>query len=136
MYKDSVCTTKKTQHFSTTMLFTEIIALSSENHTKPINTLYGQNAELWTVKAGGTYTYHLALGWREEIKKPSFLSVCSESALSRFFYALSRSSVLFSILFGVSLIYIFYLCPNCMTYEFYIVSVHFEHITPVLLFVS
>jgi hypothetical protein len=36
------------------MLFTEIIAVYSEVHTEPINTLYGQNAELPTVKAGGT----------------------------------------------------------------------------------
>jgi hypothetical protein len=37
------------------MLFREIIALYSENHAKPINTHYGQNAELLNVQAGGTY---------------------------------------------------------------------------------
>jgi hypothetical protein len=36
------------------MLFKEIIAVYSENHTKP----YAQNAELLVVKAGGTYNYH------------------------------------------------------------------------------
>jgi hypothetical protein len=36
------------------MLFKELIAVYSENHTKLINTLCGQNAELLTVKAGGT----------------------------------------------------------------------------------
>jgi hypothetical protein len=43
------------------MLFKEIIAVYSENHTKSINTLYRQNAELLDVKAGGTYKHHLAL---------------------------------------------------------------------------
>jgi hypothetical protein len=36
-------------------LFREIIAVYSENHMKFINTLCWQNAELTTVKAGGTY---------------------------------------------------------------------------------
>jgi hypothetical protein len=31
------------------MLFEEIITVYSENHTKPINTLCGQNIELLTV---------------------------------------------------------------------------------------
>jgi hypothetical protein len=43
------------------MLFREIIVVYSENYTKPINTLHGQNAELLIVKAGGTYSYHWAL---------------------------------------------------------------------------
>jgi hypothetical protein len=42
-------------------LFKEIIAAYPENHTKPINTLCGQNAELFIIKAGGTYSYHCAL---------------------------------------------------------------------------
>jgi hypothetical protein len=37
------------------MLFREIIAVYSENRTKPINTHYGQNAELLVVKVRGTY---------------------------------------------------------------------------------
>jgi hypothetical protein len=36
------------------MLFREIISVYSEN-TKPINTVYAQNAELLDVKAGSTY---------------------------------------------------------------------------------
>jgi hypothetical protein len=32
----------------------ETIAAYSENYMKPINTLYGQNAKLQNVKAGGT----------------------------------------------------------------------------------
>jgi len=39
------------------MLFKEIIAVYSENHTKPINI----NAALLIVKAGGIYSYHLYL---------------------------------------------------------------------------
>ena len=36
------------------MLYTEIIALCSEIHTKHINTVCGQNREFLNVKAGGT----------------------------------------------------------------------------------
>jgi hypothetical protein len=42
-------------------LFKEVIAVYSENHTKPINTLCGQNVELLFIKAGGTYSYHWVL---------------------------------------------------------------------------
>jgi hypothetical protein len=37
------------------MLYSEIIAVCSEIHTKHINTLCGQNVELLNVKHGGTY---------------------------------------------------------------------------------
>jgi hypothetical protein len=62
---NSVPATKKTQHFTITkinwlMLFREIIAVYSENHTRPINTLCGQNAELLIVKPG-TSSYHWVL---------------------------------------------------------------------------
>jgi hypothetical protein len=43
------------------MVSSEVIAVYSEIHTKPINTLCGQNAELVNVKTGGTYSYHWAL---------------------------------------------------------------------------
>jgi hypothetical protein len=43
------------------MLFTEIIAVYSENHTKHINTPCGQNAVLYIIEASGTYSYHWAL---------------------------------------------------------------------------
>jgi hypothetical protein len=36
------------------MLFKEIIAVYSGNHTKPIDTLSGQNTELLNVKASST----------------------------------------------------------------------------------
>jgi hypothetical protein len=43
LFKNSVCTSKKTPHFIVTkinwlMVFKEIIAVYSENHAKPINT--------------------------------------------------------------------------------------------------
>jgi hypothetical protein len=40
------------------MPFKEMITGYSENHTKPINTLCGQNAKLPVVKAGGSLSYH------------------------------------------------------------------------------
>jgi hypothetical protein len=48
------------------MLFREIIAVYSENHMKPINTLCGQNEELLVVKAGGAYNYHWFLKHRSK----------------------------------------------------------------------
>jgi hypothetical protein len=43
------------------MLYSEIIAVCSEIHTKHINTLCEQNVELLNVKYGGTYSNHWAL---------------------------------------------------------------------------
>jgi len=40
------------------MLYREIIAVYSENHTKHVNTLCGQKVELLNVKHGGTYINH------------------------------------------------------------------------------
>jgi CRISPR/Cas system-associated protein Csm6 len=62
IFNNSVRTALKTQHFTITKinwltLFRKIIAVYSENHTKPLNTMCGQNAELLIVKAGGTYGY-------------------------------------------------------------------------------
>jgi hypothetical protein len=37
------------------MLYREIIAVCSEIHTKHVNTLCGQNVELFNVKHGGIY---------------------------------------------------------------------------------
>jgi hypothetical protein len=64
--KNAVLTSEKTCHASIAkinclVLLKDIIALYSEKHTKPINTLCGQNAELLTVKAGGKYMYHRVL---------------------------------------------------------------------------
>jgi hypothetical protein len=41
------------------MLLKEIIAVYSKNHTKHINNLCGQNADLLNVNAGGTYSYYM-----------------------------------------------------------------------------
>jgi hypothetical protein len=65
LFKHPVRTAKKTQQASITknnwlLMFKEIIFVYSKNHTKPINTLFRQNAELLIVKAGGTYSYHWA----------------------------------------------------------------------------
>jgi hypothetical protein len=62
LFKYSVRTAKKTQHFTITkinwlMVFKEIIAVYSENHTKPINTICVQNAMLLVAKAGGNFSY-------------------------------------------------------------------------------
>jgi hypothetical protein len=38
------------------MLYTEIIAVCSEIHTKHIHTLCGQNGELLSVKPSGAYS--------------------------------------------------------------------------------
>jgi hypothetical protein len=64
--KYSVRTAKKTQRvffvkINWLTLFREIIATSSENHTKPTNKLRGQNTEILNVKAGSTYSYHWIL---------------------------------------------------------------------------
>jgi hypothetical protein len=42
------------------MLFRETVAVYYENHTELINTLCGQNAEFWYIKASGKYTNHVA----------------------------------------------------------------------------
>jgi hypothetical protein len=58
--KNSVRTSKKTQHFTITQinwltLFEEIVYVCFDNYMMP------QNATLLIVKADGTYSYHSAL---------------------------------------------------------------------------
>jgi hypothetical protein len=43
------------------MLFGETVAVYCENHMEHANTLRGQNAEFWNVKADGTYSSHWGL---------------------------------------------------------------------------
>jgi hypothetical protein len=43
------------------MLYSEIIAVCSQTHTKHTNTLCGQNAEFFNIKPGGTHSNHCAL---------------------------------------------------------------------------
>jgi hypothetical protein len=55
LFKDSVRTAKKTLHFTITninwlTLFKEIIAVCTENHTRTINIICGQNAQLQILK--------------------------------------------------------------------------------------
>jgi hypothetical protein len=62
IFKDPVHTSKKTEHFTIKklnflMLLKKLIAVHAENYTKPINTLRN-NAELFIVEVGGTYSYH------------------------------------------------------------------------------
>ena len=59
------------------MLYTEIIAVCSEIHTKHINTLWGQNAEVVNVKPGGTYSDHWALSGSNESYRIAQISVQS-----------------------------------------------------------
>jgi hypothetical protein len=66
IFENSVRTAKKTQHFTITKtnwltLFKDIIPVYSENHTKHINTLSGQNSELVNDEVCGTHTYHWVL---------------------------------------------------------------------------
>jgi hypothetical protein len=61
LFKNSVRTSKRTPHFSITninwlMLFKEIIAVYTDNHTKGINR--PKNATLQILKIAGTHTYH------------------------------------------------------------------------------
>jgi hypothetical protein len=60
IFRNSVPTAKKTQHVSIAktswlMLFREMIVIYSDNHTKLINTLCWQNAEILNVITGGAY---------------------------------------------------------------------------------
>jgi hypothetical protein len=42
------------------MMLKEVMTVQSENHTKHINTLCGQNTALLSIKEGATYSYYLA----------------------------------------------------------------------------
>jgi hypothetical protein len=73
------------------MLFGEIIAVNSENHKKPINTLCGQNSELLIVKGDGTFSYHRVLKGKLEfhmhiryctVQAYILSTMCSESEQS------------------------------------------------------
>jgi hypothetical protein len=64
------------------MLYSEIIAVCSEIHTKHINTLCGLNVELLNVKHGGTYSND----WALEVKY-SHDDLAVVNHFRRFFYA-------------------------------------------------
>jgi hypothetical protein len=66
LYKESVHTSQETHYVSAKkpnrlMLFGERVAVYCENHTEHTDTLCGQNAEFWYVKASGTSSDHWAL---------------------------------------------------------------------------
>jgi hypothetical protein len=63
IYKYSVRKSQETHYVSATkpsrlILFGETVAVYCENRTEHTNTLCGQNAEFWFVKAGDTYSDH------------------------------------------------------------------------------
>jgi len=45
------------------VLYSEIIAVCSDTHTEPINTVWGQNVESVNIKPDGTYSNHWALNY-------------------------------------------------------------------------
>jgi hypothetical protein len=62
IFKNSLRTSKRTPHFTITKinwltLFKEMIAVYSENHTRPINTKW----KLLIGKASGIYSHHSSL---------------------------------------------------------------------------
>jgi len=57
------------------MLYTEIIAVCSQIHTKHINTLCGQNVELLNVGPAGTYSDRWALKRLRQHTVHQYLSV-------------------------------------------------------------
>jgi hypothetical protein len=66
MYKYTVRASQETHYVSTTkpnwlMLFGKTVAVYCENHTGHTDTLCGQNAKFWRIKAGGTYSYQYFL---------------------------------------------------------------------------
>jgi hypothetical protein len=61
------------------MLFREIIAVSSEIHTKHINTLCGQKVELLNVKPGGIYSNHWALKGYSPYRAVNILRLCHKN---------------------------------------------------------
>ena len=56
-------------HTSQLTLYTEIIAVCSQIHTKHINTLCGENAEFFNIRPVGTYGRQLDL--KAEVAKQS-----------------------------------------------------------------
>jgi hypothetical protein len=66
IYTNSVRTSQEAHYVSATepnrlMVFGETVAVYCENHTEHINTFCRQNAEIWYIKAGGTYSNCWAL---------------------------------------------------------------------------
>jgi hypothetical protein len=67
------------------MLYREIIAVSSEIHTKHINTMYGQKAELLNVKPSGIYTNHFDLKGSKQGSCSWLLAACRQVTQTDYF---------------------------------------------------
>jgi hypothetical protein len=82
------------------MLYSEIIAVCSEIHTKHINSLCGKNVEFVNVKHGGTYSNHWALeGYKHKTtQKP--LRTIPKCAIYVFIvtYLLNNNSTLWTLI--------------------------------------
>jgi hypothetical protein len=59
------------------MLYSEIVAVCSEIHTKHTNTLYGQNVSLFNVKPGGKHSDHCTLKRLSKWQMLMFQQSCS-----------------------------------------------------------
>jgi hypothetical protein len=71
------------------MLYSEIITVCSQIHTKHINTLYWQNVQFLNVESGGMYSNHWVLkGFVKQIALPAVKSIqvlyCSSKVLMNF----------------------------------------------------
>jgi hypothetical protein len=60
------------------MMYSEIIAVCSQIHTKHINTLFGHYVEFVNVKRGGTYSNH----WALEATKPNTSQTVRKTQMS------------------------------------------------------
>jgi hypothetical protein len=62
------------------MLFRETVVVYCENHTEHANTLCGQNAEFYYVKAGGRFSNHSALLCLRQMKTAVDLQCVTRSS--------------------------------------------------------
>jgi hypothetical protein len=56
------------------MLFGETVAVYGENHTEQEDTLCGQNAEFWYIRAGVVHVVSVVLQGAKRKSKPQFMS--------------------------------------------------------------
>jgi hypothetical protein len=82
IYKNPVRIPQETHYVSVTtpnrlMLFRETVAVYCENRTEHTNTLCGQNADLFNVKADDTYSFRCALKCSERTWEHHSPASCS-----------------------------------------------------------
>jgi hypothetical protein len=63
------------------MLFGETVAVYCENRTEHTDTLYGQNAAFWYVKAGDVYSNHSALRVNKQKLGKDSMIICRDDLL-------------------------------------------------------